>query len=77
MKPKTAPYYPDSATADALCRLICAYVDLKIPTPEELVFMVPDDGQGHIEKRRAADEGIADEQLSAATVSRNRKRKNE
>ena len=59
MKPKTAPYYPDSATADALCRLICAYVDLKIPTPEELVFMVPDDGQGHIEKRRAADAAAA------------------
>ena len=59
MKHKTDNYYPDSATVDALCQLVCAYVDLKIPTPEDLVFMVPDDGQGHIAKRQAADVAAA------------------
>ena len=40
---------PSPATVDALCRLICAYVDLKVPTPEELVFLLPDDGRGRID----------------------------
>lgn len=39
------------ATADALCRLICAYVDLKVSTPDELVFLLPDDGHGGIEAK--------------------------
>ena len=54
MKPKPDNYQPDSATVDALSRLVCAYVDLKMPTPEELVFMLPDDGEGHLAKQNAA-----------------------
>jgi acetoin utilization deacetylase AcuC-like enzyme len=44
---------PTPEATDALCRLICAYVDLKIPTPEELAFLLPDDGFGGIEKAPA------------------------
>ena len=50
MKPSTLP---TPETVDALCRLVCAYVDLKVPTPDELVFMLPDDGSGRLEQSSA------------------------
>lgn len=46
MKSRPEKYHPDSATVDALCRLVCAYLDLKVPMPDELIFMLPDDGEG-------------------------------
>lgn len=57
MKSSPEMYHPDSATVDALCRLVCAYLDLKVPVPDELIFMLPDDGAGGLEKR-AEDGGI-------------------
>lgn len=57
MKSRPEKYHPDSATVDALCRLVCAYLDLKVPMPDELIFMLPDDGEGNLEKR-AEDGGM-------------------
>ena len=34
---------PDDEIRHALNRLVCAYVDLKRPVPDDLVFMEPDD----------------------------------
>lgn len=54
-KPSVSP--PDDAIRHALNRLVCAYVDLKIPVPEELAFMEPDDKRGSV--RPAAKGGPA------------------
>lgn len=40
-KPLVGP--PDDEIRHALNRLVCAYVDLKRPVPDDLVFMEPDD----------------------------------
>lgn len=40
-KPPVGP--PDDEIRHALNRLVCAYVDLKRPVPDDLVFMEPDD----------------------------------
>ncbi len=54
-KPSACP--PGDAIRHALNRLVCAYVDLKIPVPEELAFMEPDDKRGSV--RPAAKGGPA------------------
>ena len=46
MNTPNLPVEPDSPAFYALCRLVCAYVDLKVPIPEELIVMLPDDGYG-------------------------------
>ena len=35
VEPGSLPYY-------SLCELVCAYVDMKIPTPQQLIFRLPD-----------------------------------
>ena len=41
---------PDDSIRHALNRLVCAYVDLKIPVPEDLVFMEPDDRRASVRR---------------------------
>lgn len=43
-KPPACP--PDDGIRHALNRLVCAYVDLKLPVPDDLAFMLPDDDGG-------------------------------
>ena len=43
MKPQSKACLPgDDAMQHALNRLVCAYVDLRLPVPEDLAFMLPD-----------------------------------
>ena len=51
--PMKSSTLPTPETVDALCQLVCAYVDLKVPTPEELAFMLPDDGRGRLDQPMA------------------------
>ena len=48
MNTKLPVGYSDDAIRHALNRLVCAYVDLKIPVPEELAFMEPDDKRASV-----------------------------